>query len=173
MTHRYITTLDGMKHIETLNPLNSGDYIYIKDDLYTDEPTLFKVKQVTNSNIDLKLVKVADVYDTSQEQPFTSGVSYFFNNSIVVSEIRLSKNQIIRVSGRYYSVTDIKKDADTNTLSLSFLAYTQADNLYTVFKTHRTTKKREAVETYYEYGKALGKVYSLREKEDDFYYHFG
>jgi len=174
MTHRYATTLDGMKHIETINPLATDDYVYIKDDLYTEETTLFKVKRARDTELDLKLVKAVDVFDVIEEPFTTANVTYSFNNTVVATEKRLSKNQIIRLNGRYYSVVDILKEApNLDTISFAFLSYIQADNLYTVFKTHQKTKKKETVESHYDYGKALGHVYSLRKEKDEYYYHLG
>ena len=173
MTHRYHTSVDGMKHIETLNTLSPGDYLYIQDELYADECPLFKIKQLSGSELDLKLVKTVNVYD--YDEHFTSPVvTYTFNNTTLSTEKRLSKNQIIYLNGRYYSISDIQKAAEgPNVLHLSFLPYIQADNLYAVYQTHKTSKKRDIVDVYSDYGEALGKVFTLRGKENNFFYHLG
>lgn len=171
----YTTSLDGMRTILTKEPVTNDDYVYIEDKLFEDEMTLFKNKKTKNQELDLKIIKIADITLLSEEEQsgFKFNQLYSFNDVVFTSSNRLNKNQIIQLHNNFYLVENIVKHTDKPLeLVLADIPFKKAANMYTVLQTDKETGKTTVYDRYSSYSEALGVLWRLREKRNEFFYRF-
>lgn len=174
-THLYTTSLDGMRTIRTEQPVKDSDYVFIKDDLYVDDVTLFKNKKTNNDQVDLKIVKLAEIsyLNEEEQEKYKNNQLYVFNNKVFTSNNRLNKNQLLKIDDRFYLVGNIIKNTDgPQGLELSEIPYILAINTYTILQTNKETYETKVNSRYPSYREAIGALWRLREKQDENYYRF-
>lgn len=174
-THLYTTSLDGMRTIMTEQPVKDNDYVFIKDDLYVDDVTLFKNKKTNNDQVDLKIVKLAEItfLNEEEQQKFKNNQLYIFNDKIFTSNNRLNKNQLLQIDDKYYLVENIIKNIEgPQGLELSEIPYISAINFYTILQTNEETYETKVYNRYPSYREAIGALWRLRESRDGNFYRF-
>lgn len=175
MNTLYKTELDGMKTILTDKKVSNDEFVFIKDDLFSDEITLFKNKQTKKDQLDLKLVKLADItlLSENEKENFKTNQLYFFSNTTFTSKNRLNKNQIIYLNDSFYTIEEVIKHKDQPLEPvLKEISYVLATNVYTILKREKESKNEYVFGRYHSYSEALSTLWKLRESRDGNYYRF-
>lgn len=171
------TNLDGMRSIGTLERFEKNDYVYVNDQIYKEEPNLFKVKKNNETEIDFKIVNVAigkvlneeevEEYDNKKLAEISDG------NLVLYFEGRVSKQQIIKVNNDFFEIVDIKKEKGRiNLLEVEKVAKKEAFTVYKVYRTKKTGGETELYKIYDNYLEAIISISESRGKNDDYFYRF-
>lgn len=173
MTKMYQTELDGMRNISTADQVEANDYVFIKDDIYKDDITLFKNKKTDGNKLDLKLVKLAEirVLPKDELEKFKFNQLYKVGEVVFTAQTRLSKNQLLQLGERFYVVDGIVKHKDRpQELELTQIPYIIATNMYGVYKREKNDSEKKLYKMCSSFGEAFGLVLELRSKKEECFY---
>ena len=174
----YKTEIDGMRTIQAETLLQPNQYVTIQDKMYDADNSLFKAKSISGDQVQLQLVKTVETIMVQAEDIHTykSSQLYHYENGIYTTENRLSKKQVILLSGNFYEVSEIEKQKnEPSGLTLLPLSPMKTTNLYAVYKNKKSAKNTEKevilqTSSYYE---AIWLVAKKRAENDDYFYFIG